>query len=354
MSVAAPARSAGLPFDPDRNLALELVRATEAASMSAAEFVGRGDKNQVDQAAVDAMRPVLGSVGMRGVVVIGEGEKDEAPMLFNGEQVGNGSDPDVDIAVDPVDGTTAAAKGLPDAIAVVGLSERGTMFDPGPCVYMDKLVVPGAAEAVVDPTAPAADILASVARALGRSTRELTVAVLDRPRHAEQVAQIRAAGAAIRFLLDGDVAGAIAVGRPGSGVDVLMGVGGTPEAVIAACALRCTGAAMFGRLHPRDDHERKAALDFGHDLDRVLTTRDLVWGENVFFAATGVTDGALLRGVRFDSQWVITQSLSMRSRSGAVRTVETRHHRTRSNLIRPAQAAGPGNGATPDGKERWS
>lgn len=325
-----------MPLDPDRNLALELVRATEAAAISAARYVGRGDKNQVDQAAVDAMRPVLGSVGMRGVVVIGEGEKDQAPMLFNGEQVGNGAEPHVDIAVDPVDGTTAAAKALPDAVAVVGLSERGTMFDPGPCVYMHKLVVPAVAAGAVDPAAPVSDILAAVARALGKRHGELTVAVLDRPRHADTVEQIRAAGAAVKFLLDGDVAGAIAVGRPGSGVDVLMGIGGTPEAVIAACALRCGGAAMFGRLHPRDDDERAAAVSFGHDLDRVLTITDLVGGDNVFFAATGVTDGALLRGVRFEHDWVTTQSLSMRSRSGAVRVIETRHDRARSNLISPA------------------
>lgn len=324
-----------MPMDPDRNLALELVRATEAAAISSARHVGHGDKNQVDQAAVDAMRPVLGSVGMRGVVVIGEGEKDQAPMLFNGERLGDGSPPEVDIAVDPVDGTTAAAKGLPDAVAVVGLSERDTMFDPGPCVYIHKLVVPTAAAASVDPAAPVADILASVSRALGNQPRDLTVAVLDRPRHAALVAEIRAAGAAVKFLLDGDVAGAIAVGRPGSGVDVLMGIGGTPEAVIAACALRCGGAAMFGRLYPRDEDERRAALEFGHDLDRVLTTTDLVSGENVFFAATGVTDGALLRGVRSGPDWVTTQSLSMRSRSGAVRTIDTRHDRARSNLIGP-------------------
>jgi len=290
---------------------------------------------QVDRAAVDAMRPVLGSVGMRGVVVIGEGEKDEAPMLFNGEQVGNGSDPEVDIAVDPVDGTTAAAKGLPDAVAVVGLSERGTMFDPGPCVYMHKLVVPAAAADSVDPAAPVADVLAAVASTLGKERDELTVAVLDRPRHADMVAQIRAAGVAIKFLLDGDVAGAIAVGQPGSGVDVLMGIGGTPEGVIAACALRCSGGAMFGRLYPRNEDERTAAVEFGHDLDRVLTTTDLVSGDNVFFAATGVTDGALLRGVRFKQDWVTTLSLSMRSRSGAVRVIETRHDRARSNLITP-------------------
>jgi fructose-1,6-bisphosphatase II len=325
-------RSTALPLDPDRNLALELVRATEAAAISSAREVGRGDKNQVDQAAVDAMRPVLGSVGMRGVVVIGEGEKDEAPMLFNGEEVGNGADPAVDIAVDPVDGTTAAAKALPDAVSVVGLSERGTMFDPGPCVYMHKLVVPAGVEGL-DPTAPPADILGTVAGALGRRVEDLTVAVLDRPRHADLVAAIRAAGAAVKFLLDGDVAGAIAVGRPGSGVDLLMGIGGTPEAVIAACALRCGGGEMYGRLYPRTDPERVAAVDFGHDLDRVLTTTDLVSGDNVFFAATGVTDGALLRGVRFGADSVVTQSLSMRSRSGAVRLIETQHDRRRSNLI---------------------
>jgi fructose-1,6-bisphosphatase II len=352
VSNTTEARASELPLDPDRNLALELVRATEAAAISSARYVGRGDKIRVDQAAVDAMRPVLGSVGMRGVVVIGEGEKDEAPMLFNGEQVGNGSAPDVDIAVDPVDGTTAAAKALPDAVAVVGLSERGTMFDPGPCVYMHKLVVPAAAADHVDPTAPVADILATVARALGKDQGELIVAVLDRPRHADMVARIRAAGVAVRFLLDGDVAGAIAVGQPGSGVDVLMGVGGTPEAVIAACALRCGGGAMFGRLHPRNDDERNAALEFGLDLDRVLTTTDLVSGDNVFFAATGVTDGALLRGVRFEPEWVTTQSLSMRSRSGAVRLIETRHDRSRSNLISHAERAVAGHPSNSEGKDQ--
>ncbi|SFK75649.1 class II fructose-bisphosphatase [Geodermatophilus ruber] len=325
--------ASGTALDPDRNLALELVRATEAAAISAARYVGRGDKNQVDGAAVDAMRPVLGSIGMRGVVVIGEGEKDEAPMLFNGEQVGNGSDPEVDIAVDPVDGTTAAAKGLPDAVAVVGLAERGTMFDPGPCVYMHKLVVPGAAAGSVDPEAPIADILATLARALGKRQEDLTVAVLDRPRHDHLVAEIRRAGAAVRSLLDGDVAGAIAVGQPGSAVDLLVGVGGTPEGVIAACALRCSDGEIFGRLQPRDEGERRAALDFGHDLDRILTTRDLVSGDDVFFGATGVTDGALLHGVRFGENSVVTESLSMRSRSGAVRVIETRHDRSRSNLI---------------------
>jgi fructose-1,6-bisphosphatase II len=331
--VTGPGPAPGMPLDPDRNLALELVRATEAAAISSARYVGRGDKNQVDQAAVDAMRPVLGTVGMSGVVVIGEGEKDEAPMLFNGEQVGDGSGPEVDIAVDPVDGTTAAAKGLPDAVAVVGLSERGTMFDPGPCVYMWKLVVPGAAAGAVDPEAPIPDVLATVARALGKRQEDLTVAVLDRPRHDDLVAEIRRAGAAVRSLLDGDVAGAIAVGQPDSGVDLLVGVGGTPEGVIAACALRCSDGEIFGRLRPRDDAERAAALDFGHDLDRVLTTTDLVSGDDVFFGATGVTAGALLRGVRFQREAVVTQSLSMRSRSGAIRVIETRHDRSRSNLI---------------------
>ena len=342
-------RPTALPLDPDRNLALELVRATEAAAMAAARYVGHGDKNQVDQAAVDAMRPVLGSIAMRGVVVIGEGEKDEAPMLFNGEQVGDGSDPEVDIAVDPVDGTTASAKSLPDAVAVVALAERGSMFDPGPCVYMDKLVVPAVAADAVDPDAPTADILTAVAAALSKDIGNLVVAVLDRPRHVDLVARIRTAGAAVKFLLDGDVAGAIAVGRPGAGVDMLMGVGGTPEAVLAAAALRCGGGAMFGRLHPRNDEERRAALAFGHDLDRVLTTMDLVGGDNVFFAATGVTDGALLRGVRFEPDAVLTESISMRSRSGAVRVIQTRHDRVQSNLI---AARGRDGAAAPDRSPR--
>ncbi|QOR70469.1 class II fructose-bisphosphatase [Ruania alkalisoli] len=322
-----------LPLDPDRNLALELVRATEAAAIASAREVGRGDKIKVDQAAVDAMRPVLGSVSMRGVVVIGEGEKDEAPMLYNGEKVGNGSDPEVDIAVDPIDGTTAAAKALPDAVAMVGLAERGTMFDPGPCVYMRKLVVPGAAADVIDPEAPVGDILRSVARSIGKQVSDVRVAVLDRPRHESLVASILAAGASVRFLLDGDVAGAIAVGREGSGIDALLGIGGTPEGVLAACALRCDGSAIFGKLYPRNEDERSAAIDFGHDVDRVLTTTDLVSGDNVFFAGTGVTDSPLLRGVQFEADRVRTQSISMRSRSGAVRIVDAWHDRERSNLI---------------------
>jgi fructose-1,6-bisphosphatase II len=323
-----------VPPEPDRNLALELVRATEAAAMAAARHLGRGDKELVDQAAVDAMRPVLGSIAMNGTVVIGEGEKDNAPMLYNGERVGNGADPQVDIAVDPVDGTTLTAKSLPNAIAVVALAERGTMFDPGPCVYMEKLAVARDAAGAVDFGVPVEENLRRVAAAKGMEVADLTVCILDRPRHEQGlVRQVRDTGARIKFLLDGDVAGAIMAARDGTGVDVLVGIGGTPEGVIAACALKCLDGALFGRLWPRDDGERRRALDAGYDLDRVLTIDDLVAGENVFFAATGVTDGELLRGVRFEHQEVVTQSLSMRSKSGAVRLVETRHQLGRSNLI---------------------
>jgi fructose-1,6-bisphosphatase II len=319
--------------DPDRNLALELVRATEAAAMACARYMGFGDKEQVDQAAVDAMRPVLGSVRMNGVVVIGEGEKDEAPMLFNGERVGDGTGAELDIAVDPVDGTTVTAKSLPDAVSVLGVSPRGTMFDPGPAVYMQKLVVPGAVAGQVDLDAPIADTLATIARETDRKVSDLTVAVLDRPRHGALVKEIRAAGARIRFLIDGDVAGAIMAVTPGTGVDLLAGTGGTPEGVLAACALRCLGGEMLGRLIARDDTERRAALDGGYDLDRILTTVDLVSGNDVFFAATGVTDGALLKGVRFETHQVITHSISMRSRSGTIRLIEGRHDPDRSGLI---------------------
>ena len=319
--------------DPDRNLALELVRATEAAAMACARYMGFGDKEQVDQAAVDAMRPVLGSVRMNGVVVIGEGEKDEAPMLFNGERVGDGTGAEMDIAVDPVDGTTLTAKSLPDAVSVLGVSPRGTMFDPGPAVYMQKLVVPGAVAGQVDLDAPIADTLATIARETDRKVSDLTVAVLDRPRHGALVKEIRAAGACIRFLIDGDVAGAIMAVTPGTGVDLLAGTGGTPEGVLAACALRCLGGEMLGRLIARDDTERRAALDGGYDLDRILTTVDFVSGNDVFFAATGVTDGALLKGVRFETHQVITHSISMRSRSGTIRLIEGRHDPDRSGLI---------------------
>jgi fructose-1,6-bisphosphatase II len=319
--------------DPDRNLALELVRATEAAAMACARYMGFGDKEQVDQAAVDAMRPVLGSVRMNGVVVIGEGEKDEAPMLFNGERVGDGTGAEVDIAVDPVDGTTLTAKSLPDAVSVLGVSPRGSMFDPGPAVYMQKLVVPGAVAGQVDLDAPIADTLRTIARQGDRKVSDLTVAVLDRPRHEALVKEIRAAGARIRFLIDGDVAGAIMAVTPGTGVDLLAGTGGTPEGVLAACALRCLGGEMLGRLIARDDTELRAALDGGYDLDRILTAVDLVSGNDVFFAATGITDGALLKGVRFETHQVITHSISMRSRSGTIRLIEGRHDPDRSGLI---------------------
>jgi fructose-1,6-bisphosphatase II len=323
-----------LPPDPDRNLALELVRVTEAAAIAAGRFMGRGDKERVDQAAVDAMRPVLASIDMDGIVVIGEGEKDEAPMLYNGEHVGNGAPPAVDVAVDPVDGTTLTAKSLPDAIAVLALAERGAMFDPGPCVYMEKLAVAGDVAAVVDFEASIEDNLRAIAQARGKRPEDVTVAILDRPRHAELVQRVLATGARIKFLLDGDVAGAILAADEGSSVDVLVGIGGTPEGVIAACAMKCLDGAIFGRLYPRDDEERRAALDEGYDLERILTTDDLVAGGDVFFAATGVTDGELLRGVRYGPRRVLTQSLSMRSKSGAIRIIEGRHHATRSNLIR--------------------
>jgi fructose-1,6-bisphosphatase II len=310
---------------PDRNLALELVRVTEAAAMAAARKMGFGDKETVDQAAVDAMRFVLGSVPMTGVVVIGEGEKDHAPMLYNGEEIGDGSPPEVDIAVDPVDGTTLTAKGMPNAISVVALSDRGTMFDPGPCVYMEKLAVGPEAAAAVDFEAPLADNLLGVAKAKGAEVADLTVCILDRARHEELVRQIRQAGARVKFITDGDVAGAIMAAREGTGVDMLVGIGGTPEAVIAACALKCLDAVMFGRLWPRNDEERRAALEQGYELDKVLAIDDLVKGDNVFFAATGVTDGELLRGVRFDRRGALTQSLSMRSKSGTSRQIDARH-----------------------------
>src|ERR687887_927593 len=310
---------------PDRNLALELVRVTEAAAMAAARKMGYGDKEAVDQAAVDAMRAVLGSVSMTGIVVIGEGEKDAAPMLYNGEEIGNGEPPQVDIAVDPVDGTTLTAKAQPNAIAVVALSDQGTMFDPGPCVYMEKLAAGPEGAGVLDFEAPLAENLTKLAKAKGGDVSDLTVCVLDRPRHKEIVEQVRRAGARIKLIPDGDVAGAIMAARPGTGVDLLVGIGGTPEAVIAACALKCLDGVMFGRLWPRDDGERRAAVEAGYDLDQVLTIDDLVSGDNVFFAATGVTDGELVRGVRFDRRGAMTQSLSMRSKSGTTRVIDALH-----------------------------
>jgi fructose-1,6-bisphosphatase II len=321
---------------PDRNLALELVRATEAAAMAAGRHVGRGDKIAADQAAVDAMRPVLGTIAMDGVVVIGEGEKDEAPMLYNGERLGTGLGPAVDIAVDPIDGTTLTAKSLPNALAVIAVAERGAMWDPGPALYMEKLAVGRDFADVVDLDAPVQRNLDRIAERKGCAVEDLTVCILDRPRHEETVVEVRKTGARIKFLMDGDVAGAILAATPGSGVDVLVGVGGTPEGVIAAAALRCLGGELFGRLVPRNEEERRAALDLGYDLEAVLTTRELVRGEDVFMAATGITDGELLRGVRYGPDVIVTNSLSMRARSGTVRVLESRHVVGRPGLVAAA------------------
>ncbi|NLV57033.1 MAG: class II fructose-bisphosphatase [Acidimicrobiales bacterium] len=310
---------------PDRNLAMELVRVTEAAAMAASRWMGRGDKNGADGAAVDAMRIVLDTVTMDGIVVIGEGEKDEAPMLYNGERIGSGVPPLTDIAVDPVEGTTLTAMGRGGAISVIGVSERGTMFNPGPCVYMEKLAVGPEAAGTVDVTAPVADNLAAVAKAKGIAVRDVTAVVLDRPRHEPIIAQIREAGARIRLIQDGDVIGVVSTAWPSSGADILFGVGGTPEGVLAAAAMKCMGGEILGRLWPRDDAERREAVDAGYDLDRVLTTDDLVQGDNCFFAATGITDGDVLKGVRYTGTGATTQSLVMRSKSGTVRLVDARH-----------------------------
>ena len=318
----------------DRNLALELVRATEAAAIAASRHLGRGDKELVDQAAVDAMRPVLNTISMRGTVVIGEGEKDEAPMLYNGEEVGDGSGPEVDFAVDPVDGTTLTAKSLPNALAIVAVAERHTMFDPGPCVYMEKIACAADLSDVVDLTDPIETTLAHIAKARGVPVPELTVCILDRPRHeADLVRRVREVGSRIKFLLDGDVAGAIMAANPDTNVDLMVGIGGTPEGVLAACALKCLGGAFYGRLYPRDDDERRRAQEAGYDVEKVLTLDDMVRSDNVFVAATGVTDGELLRGVRYSADRATTHSISMRSLSGAVRLIETRHRISTSNLI---------------------
>jgi fructose-1,6-bisphosphatase II len=309
----------------DRNLALELVRVTEAAAMAAGRWVGRGDKEGGDGAAVDAMRQLINSIQMRGVVIIGEGEKDNAPMLYNGERVGDGTGPEVDVAVDPVDGTTLMAAGMPNALAVLAVAERGAMFDPSAVFYMDKLAVgPDCADAV-DIEAPVRENLRRVAKAKRTSISDVTVCVLDRPRHDQLVAEIRETGARIHFIRDGDVAGAISAAREQSGVDVLMGIGGTPEGIIAACAMKCLGGALQAKLWPKDDAERQKAIDAGHDLSRVLRTDDLVAGDNAFFAATGVTDGNLLRGVRYRSGGVTTQSIVMRSKSGTIRMIDGVH-----------------------------
>ena len=310
---------------PDRNLALELARVTEAAAMAAARWMGRGDKEGADQAAVDAMRLVLNGISMDGIIVIGEGEKDEAPMLYNGERIGDGHPPQVDIAVDPIDGTTLTSLGRPNALSVIALSERGTMFDPGPCVYMEKIAAGPEAAEVINLEAPVKANLEAVAKALGKDAEDVTVVILDRDRHQDIVHECREAGSRIRLIPDGDVAGAISVAWPESGADLLLGIGGTPEGVIAACALKCLGGNLQGRLWPRNDDERQRAIDAGYDLDRVLSIDDLVAGDDVFFSATGVTDGELLRGVRFRGDGASTQSLVMRSKSGTIRRIDATH-----------------------------
>ncbi|WP_031483760.1 class II fructose-bisphosphatase [Streptomyces bicolor] len=310
---------------PDRNLALELVRVTEAAAMAAGRWVGRGDKNGADGAAVRAMRTLVHTVSMNGVVVIGEGEKDEAPMLFNGERVGDGTGAECDIAVDPIDGTTLTAKGMPNAISVLAAADRGSMFDPSAVFYMDKLVTGPEAADFVDIDAPVAVNIRRVAKAKRSTPEDVTVVILDRPRHEGIIKEIRDAGARIKLISDGDVAGSIYALREGTGVDMLLGIGGTPEGIISACAVKCLGGTIQGKLWPKDDEERQRAIDAGHDLDRVLLTDDLVAGDNVFFVATGITDGELLRGVRYRSETATTDSIVMRSKSGTVRRIDSEH-----------------------------
>ena len=316
---------------PSRNLALELVRVTETAAIAASRWIGRGEKNLADQEAVDAMRRMIGTVAMNGIVVIGEGEKDNAPMLYNGEKVGDGSGPACDVALDPIDGTTLTAKGMNNAISVIAVSERGSMFDPSAVFYMEKLVAGPESADVVDITAPVKVNLNAVAKAKHMSVSELTVVVLDRPRHDDLVRDIREAGARIKFITDGDVAGAVMAARAGTGIDLLMGIGGTPEGIIAACAMKCLGGVIQGRLKPRSEEERERAQAANLDLNQVLTTNDLVSGNDVFFAATGITDGELLKGVRFATNGITSNSIVMRSRSQTIRLIESEHPAEREN-----------------------
>ena len=313
---------------------MELVRVTEAAAMSAARHMGFGDKEMVDQAAVDAMRHTLDGVSMDGIVVIGEGEKDEAPMLYIGEQIGDGSDPRVDIAVDPIDGTTLLSKGMPGAIATIALSPRGTMHVPADIFYMDKIAVGPGAAGVIDIEAPVETNLANIGKALGRSMREITVGVLDRPRHEELLRRIRSVGARVKLVPDGDIATVIQAALPDGPIQAAMGVGGSPEGVLAAAAVRCTGGAIQCKPWPRNDEERQAAIERGTDVDHVYDTMELVGGEDVFFAATGASTGELLRGVRFSSGRATTQSLVMRSRSGTIRWIDAIHNFDRLDKIR--------------------
>jgi fructose-1,6-bisphosphatase II len=315
------------PPAPDRNLALELVRVTEAAAMAAGRWVGRGDKNGADGVAVQAMRVMISTVSMNGTVVIGEGEKDNAPMLYNGETVGDGTGPECDVAVDPIDGTTLTAKGMANAVAVLAVAPRGTMYDPSAVFYMEKLVTGPEAADLVDIRYPVAENIHQVAKAKGSNPSDVTVVLLDRPRHDTLVEEIRATGARIKFITDGDVAGAIMAARADTGIDLLLGIGGTPEGIIAACAMKAMGGTIQGRLWPTDDEERQRAIDAGHNLDpdHILTTDTLVTGDDCFFVATGITDGELVRGVRYRGGGAVTQSLVMRSRSGTIRTITSEH-----------------------------
>jgi len=332
---------------PDRNLALELVRVTEAGAMAAGRWVGRGDKEGGDGAAVDAMRELVNTVSMRGVVVIGEGEKDNAPMLYNGEEVGNGDGPECDFAVDPIDGTTLMSKGLPNAISVLAVAERGAMFDPSAVFYMNKIAVGPEAIDAIDITAPIGENVRQVAKAKGLSVSDMTVCILDRPRHEKLMAEVREAGARIRLITDGDVAGAISACRPNSGTDLLAGIGGTPEGIITAAAIRCMGGAIQCQLAPKDDEERQKAIDAGYDLDQILSTEDLVSGENVFFCATGVTDGDLLKGVQYYGGGCTTSSIVMRSKSGTVRMIEAYHRLSKLNEYSAIDFTGDSNAFQP-------
>ena len=319
---------------PDRNLALELVRVTEAAALGSARWIGRGDKEAADQAAVDGMHAVLETIHMDGIVVIGEGEKDEAPMLHNGEGIGDGTPPEVDVAVDPLEGTRLCALGMPNAIAVIALAERGTMFDPGPIVYMEKLAVGDRFADLLDLDRPLGETVELIAERKGSDVNDVMAVVLNRPRHEEGIEAIRRAGGRVQLITDGDVAGVLNAVSPDRKADFLWGVGGTPEGVISASAVKCIGGALVGRLHPRDDAERQAAVDAGYDVDRMLTHDDLVRGEDVFFSATGVTDGDVLQGVRYEgSRGASTESLVMRSRSGTVRRVRATHDRSKLRAL---------------------
>ncbi len=326
---------------PDRNLAMELVRVTEAAAMAGGRWVGRGDKNKADGAAVNAMRTLIGTVSMNGTVVIGEGEKDNAPMLFNGERVGDGNGAECDVAVDPIDGTTLTARGMPNAVAVLAVAERGTMYDPSAVFYMDKLAVGPEGADVVDIRLPVRENIRKLAKAKKRWVEDVTVCILDRPRHAQLAQEVRDAGARIKFISDGDVAGAVMAAREGTGVDLLLGVGGTPEGIITACAMHCLGGTIQGRLWPRDDDEKQKAIDAGHDLDAVLDTEALVASDNVYFVVTGITDGELVHGVRYLGDTVTTSSIVMRSKSGTIRKVESEHRLSKLQAYSAIDFTGP-------------